>query len=60
MIFYMLFHGCYVVICYAGAGDDAECILQEQRTLDKAGKNDKESLLALVTEVSELATVHSY
>ena len=38
--------------CYAGAGDDAECILQEQRTLDKAGKNDKESLLALVTEVS--------
>lgn len=32
-----------------GAGE--ECILQEQRMLEGAGKNDKESLLALVAEV---------
>lgn len=35
----------------AGADPEADSILEEQRTLEGAGKNDRESLVALVTEV---------
>lgn len=33
---------------------DADSILEEQRSLEGAGKNDRDSLLALVTEVRHL------
>lgn len=40
---------CHAVPCCAA---DVDCILQEQRKLEGNGKNDRDSLLSLVAEVS--------
>jgi hypothetical protein len=44
---------------HADASAEVDSILEEQRTLDGAGKDDKQSLLALVSEVRPAAASSS-